>query len=73
MVSEAECRVAKMEESFKKQIRDLEERASARGLQLERRLREEEELAQRISTRNADLQVVLCACGGQSRCSSVKD
>ena len=46
-----------MEASYTKQLRGVQERASAQSLGVERRLREEGELAQRLSSRNTDLQV----------------
>lgn len=46
-----------MEASFSKQLRAAQERERAAGLSIERRLREEGELAQRLSSRNTDLEV----------------
>lgn len=54
---EAERRVGEVEASFKKQLRAAQERNRCAGLSTERRLREEGELAQRLSSRNTDLQV----------------
>ncbi|CAN0126190.1 unnamed protein product [Ectocarpus sp. 6 AP-2014] len=53
---EAERRVGEVEASFKKQLRAAQERERCAGLSTERRLREEGELAQRLSSRNTDLQ-----------------
>lgn len=49
--------MGEVEASYAKQLRGLQERASAQSLGVERRLREEGELAQRLSSRNNDLQV----------------
>lgn len=57
LLRDAERRVVQAEASFSKQLKAVHERASAQGLGLERRLREEAELAQRLSSRNNDLQV----------------
>ncbi|CAM9212001.1 unnamed protein product, partial [Laminaria digitata] len=53
---EAERRAGEVEASYTKQLRGVQERASAQSLGVERRLREEGELAQRLSSRNTDLQ-----------------
>lgn len=55
----AEKRTAEAEALFAKQLRATQERASAQGLNLERHLREEQELAQRLSSRVTDLQAQL--------------
>ncbi|CAM9333373.1 unnamed protein product, partial [Ectocarpus sp. 4 AP-2014] len=53
---EAERRAGEVEASFKKQLREAQERQRCVGLSAERRFREEGELAQRLSSRNTDLQ-----------------
>eukprot|EP00752_Nemacystus_decipiens_P012773 g11312.t1 len=53
---DAERRVGEVEASFSKQLRAAQERERAAGLSMERRLREEGELAQRLSSRNTDLE-----------------
>lgn len=45
-----------MEASFSKQLRVVQERERSAGLAMERRLREEGEVAQRLSARNNDMQ-----------------
>ena len=54
---DVERRAGEAEASFVKQLQEARERASAQCLGMERRLREEAELAQRFSARNTDLQV----------------
>lgn len=54
---DAERRAGEVEASYTKQLRGVQERASSQSLGVERRLREEGELAQRLSSRNTDLQV----------------
>lgn len=54
---DAERRASEVEASFSKQLRAAQERERAAGLSMERRLREEGELAQRLSSRNSDLEV----------------
>lgn len=49
--------MSELEASFSKQLRAAQGRERAAGLSTERRLREEGELAQRLSSRNADLEV----------------
>eukprot|EP00904_Undaria_pinnatifida_P010558 jgi/Undpi1/6632/HiC_scaffold_20.g09111.m1 len=56
---DAERRASEVEASYTKQLRGVQERASAQSLGVERRLREEGELAQRLSSRNTDLQAHL--------------
>lgn len=60
---DAERRAGEVEASFKKQLRAVQERERSVGLSTERRLREEGELAQRLSSRNTDLQVQQVAVG----------
>ncbi|CAM9783522.1 unnamed protein product [Scytosiphon promiscuus] len=53
---DAERRVSEVEASFTKQLRTAQERERLATVAVERRLREEGELAQRLSSRNTDLQ-----------------
>lgn len=63
--------MSEVEASFSKQLRVAQERERAAGLSIERRLREEGELAQRLSSRNTDLEVCIYVCiGGRDRCST---
>lgn len=54
---DAERRVSEVEASFTKQLRAAQGRERAAGASMERHLREESELAQRLSSRNTDLEV----------------
>lgn len=49
--------MSEVEASLSKQLRSAQERERTAGLSMERRLREEGELAQRLSSRNTDLEV----------------
>lgn len=55
-----------MSASLTTQLKAVQERASAQGSGMERRLREEGELAQRLSSRNNDLQVRSRMCASRS-------
>lgn len=54
---DVEKKLTEAQANFNKQLRAAQERASGQGLSSERRLREEQELALRLSARNTDLQV----------------
>lgn len=63
---DAERRAGEVEASFIKQLRTVQERERSAGLAMERRLREEGEVAQRLSARNTDMQVSMRG-GDQAR------
>ncbi|CAM9903980.1 unnamed protein product [Pylaiella littoralis] len=72
---DAERRAGEVEASFKKQLRAVQERERSVGLSTERRLREEGELAQRLSSRNTDLQgrlAQLAAERGEAEAAAVR-
>lgn len=54
---DAKRRASEVEASFSKQLRAAQDRERMASVTVERRLREEGELAQRLSSRNTDLQV----------------
>ncbi|CAM9205409.1 unnamed protein product [Hapterophycus canaliculatus] len=56
---DAERRVGEVEASYTKQLRAVQERERLASVTVDRRLREEGELAQRLSSRNTDLQARL--------------
>lgn len=62
---DVERRASEAEVSFAKQLRTVREKASTKCLEVERRLKEEVELAQRLSGRNTNLQVIKNGAAGE--------